>query len=108
MRFKLRTLLLSTALFSACIVAGRYALMRPERRELPFSATDIRDDYNVWVDWEYSLTARINEADFVRYVRKLGLAPSISEPSVYEYSDDEKIVRAWYSDGFVCVEALGD
>ena len=31
-----------------------------ERCAFPFSATEIRDDYNVWVDWDYSLTARIN------------------------------------------------
>lgn len=82
--------------------------MRPERRALPFSATEIRDDDSVWVDWDYTLTARINESDFVPYVRRLGLAPSISEPSVYEYSDDEKSVRASYSNGVVYVEALGD
>ncbi len=82
--------------------------MRPERRALPFSATEIRDDYNVWLDWDYSLTARINESDFAPYVRRLGLAPSTNEPSVYEYSDEAKIVRAWYSKGFVHVEAFGD
>ena len=52
MRFTLRTFLISVALLSAFIVAGRYALMRPERRALPFSASEIRDDYNVWVDWD--------------------------------------------------------
>ena len=108
MRFKLRTLLLSVALLCLLIVAGRFALQRPERRALPFSATVIRDEYNVWLDWDYTLSARIHESEFVPYVERLGLYPSIGESGVYENSDEDKNVRAWYADGIVHVEAFGN
>ena len=108
MRFRLRTLIGVITAVVAIIAGGRYALQMPERRALPFSARNIRDNYEAWLDWSYGLSAEMDESEFVSYVQRLGLAESFRERGVYESTSEEKADRVWHANGRVHVEAFGD
>ena len=56
------------------------AMRTPARRNLPWSATDVREHYvDRFVDYVYYLRARIDKDDFPAYAKRLGLGLNATE-----------------------------
>jgi len=72
-----------------------YWIRKPARRNLPWSATDVREHYvDMFVDYAYYLRARIDEDEFPGYARRLGLALNATTSSLDPANDD---LPSWWT-----------
>lgn len=105
----------------------RYDIRAPARRNLPWSATEVREHYvEMFVDYAYYLRARMDQDELPKYVRRLGLAvdmttrlsldrakgdlpswwnPSLEPGALYSRKDGDHFIAATHDGEFLYVQA---
>ncbi|XZE35624.1 hypothetical protein SH501x_001126 [Pirellulaceae bacterium SH501] len=120
-------MLLAVTLIPGIFAVTFYGWRTSARRNLPWSATDVREHYvDMFVDYAYYLRARIDEDDFPGYARRLGLAvdsntmvsldkangdlpswwtPSSERDKLYLRQDGDHFMAATYDGEYLFVQA---
>ncbi len=132
---KKKTVWMTVALLGVLSSVGFYVLtMSRPRRYLPWEATEIREyyhDYGIIPDFERCLRAKISEAGFQTYIKRLGLTkrynwavhkdlpiswppcdevwwtPGALDGAYFDHTEGEEFcVLAKYEDGYVYFAAF--
>jgi hypothetical protein len=104
-----------------------YCIRTPARRNLPWSATDVREHYDdMFVDYAYYLRAQIDQHEFQNYARRLWLAfdentslpldrangdlpswwtPNLERGVLYSRKDGDHFIAATHDGEFLYVQA---